>query len=275
MSVDPTTIIGEILGERAGGMRNPVNADYQCPFVNSTCIKRSHRISGPYPVCSIWHGVKNPNLMCVCPKRFFQMEFLKEVIDNCWIGDPPTNPQIAHEVQLAEFGKVDFVIADVDETTNSIREFVSVELQAVDISGSVEPAYNAVISNQLLEKRPSYGINWANVRKRYIQQLISKGIHHHHWGTRIVSVIQTPLYNYFRKHIPFDELSPSNENSNVVFMTYDFQAVEDDDEKSAVLKLDRVVGTSHSSLMMSSFYSQTPLKEEFCDKIIERLKVTD
>jgi len=272
LSVDPTTIIGEILGEPAGEMRNPVNADYQCPFVNAECVKRSQRTSGPYPVCSIWHGARDRRLICLCPKRFFEVDFLKDVIDNCWIGEPPANPRIAHEVQMSKFGTVDFVIADIDESTDSVREFVSVELQAVDISGSVEPAYSAVVSNQLLEKRPSFGINWANVRKRYINQLINKGIYHHHWKTRIISVIQTPLYNKFREAIQFDELPPSSESSNVVFMTYDFQSEESGEGQSRTLKLDKVVGTSHSSLMMAALYRATPPKIEFCDKIIERLK---
>ncbi len=83
------------------------------------------------------------------------------------------------EVQMEKFDKVDFVIADMNDAETEVRDFISVELQAVDITGSYLPSYLAVINNQELEKRPSYGFNWANVRKRFISQLIAKGYYHH------------------------------------------------------------------------------------------------
>ena len=66
MPVDPITIIGEILGEPAESMRNPVNAGYLCPYINSVCTKSGHHSEGPYPVCSIWRGEKKPRLVSVC-----------------------------------------------------------------------------------------------------------------------------------------------------------------------------------------------------------------
>ena len=159
MSIDPTKIIGEVLGEPADSMRNPVNAAYLCPFISSTCIKRSQRSEAPYPVCSIWNRAtkqRAARLVCTCPKRFFEVNFFEDVIANCWVGPKPTNPRISHEVKMSGFGQVDFVIADIDPHTAAVKDFVSVELQAVDITGSVEPAYNALVSNALLAEAPSY-----------------------------------------------------------------------------------------------------------------------
>lgn len=271
MSIDPTHIIGEILGEPAALMRNPVNAGYLCPFINSVCIKRGHNLSGPYPVCSIWGRAKNPPLVCVCPKRFFEADFLQDVITRCWKGTAPTNARIAHEVKMASFGTVDFVIADVGPS-DQVRDFLSVELQAVDITGSVEGAYQAVLSNQpAMPGKVSYGFNWANVRKRYIAQLITKGFFHHHWGTRIISVVQTALYDKIRRDIQFDEL-PADADCNVVFMLYGYQPAPDKGNGAFRLVLDRVVGTSHNSLMMGAIYRTPPPKQEFCNRIIERLR---
>jgi len=198
---------------------------------------------------------------------------LRDVIEHCWVGDPPENPRIAHEVKMAKFGMVDFVIADVDESTNRVKEFVSVELQAVDITGSVEPAYQAVlnsVSDFHWPKGKSYGVNWANVRKRYIQQLITKGFFHHHWGTRIISVIQLPLYDYFMKSIGFDELSPG-EKCNVIFMCYDYEPAPDKGPLAHKMVLKKVVGTSHNSLMMGPLYRTPPSRDDFCDRIKGRL----
>lgn len=266
MQIDPTTIIGEILGKPAAEMRNPANADYQCPFINSVCSKRGQRNSDPYPVCSIWRGRgNNRRLVCVCPKRFFEVNFLDDVLKHCWNGTPPVSPQIAHEVTMKGFGKVDFVIADIDESSQTVKEFISVELQAVDISGSVAAAFEATCNSRMLAVRPSHGFNWANVRKRYVSQLIAKGFFHHHWNSRIVAVLQTAVYNEFRKFIEFDELLPTQ--GNIVFMLYDYSETE-----PFSMKLDKVVATSHGSLMTGSLYRQAPAKQAYVDRILGRLR---
>lgn len=274
MRIDPLKVIGEILGEPADQMRNPVNADYRCPFINAQCVKKSQAISGPFPVCTIWHGGRrsgrDPQLMCVCPKRLYQIDIVNDVINHCWPpGDAPANPRVAYEVNMAEFGKVDMVIADLDDRTEDVKNFVSVELQAVDISGSYVPAYEGVLYGRD-EVSVTYGINWKNVRKRFISQLIDKGIYHYHWGTRIVAVIQTPLYNELHRTIQFDELASDAGGNTIIFMLYDYQP--DSAFPGAYrLELDRVVGTSHNSLMMASLYHPVPSKEVFHKRIISNL----
>lgn len=270
MEFDPLKVIVEILGEPAATMRSPIGVGYQCPYIDSICVKQSHRISGPYPLCTITHGKKNPKYICVCPKRFYGINLVQDIIEHCWIGEPPKNPKLAHEVQMAKFGNVDCVLADIDETTNSVKNFISVELQAVDISGSVEEAYSAVLNSRSLPVRPKFGINWANVRKRFISQLVSKGFFHHHWGTKMVAVVQTSLYNKFREYIAFDELPPKSD-CNIVFMLYSYRPKNGGEPGELELVLDKAIGTSHNSLMTGSLYRKTPPREEFCLKIMQSL----
>ncbi len=274
MLYKPTEVIGEILGEPAEYLRNPVNLDYQCPFISSQCTKRSQRFAGPYPVCSVFHGKgDNKKLMCVCPKRFFQASFMQKVIETCWPGTKPERPVVVHEVKMENFGNVDFVIADVDEEKKHVKQFISVELQAVDITGTVEPAFQAVVnSEQVREKGFSYGINWENVRKRYITQLINKGFFHHHWQSKIVAVIQDALYVNLRSKIKFDELDPKSDTSNIVFMLYDFAKVLNDDGTFKYeIEYKRAVGTSHNSLMTAALYKTPPSKRKFEDRILSVL----
>lgn len=275
MRIDPLKVVGEILGEPAAEMRNPVNADYQCPFLNSTCTKTSHWIDGPFPVCTVHYGGRTKATtsrpMCVCPNRFYSIDLMGDIIKHCWPpGPPPTNPHIAHEVKMADFGNVDMVIADIDEVSGNVKAFASVELQAVDITGSYEPAYQGVL-NSSPEVLVSYGMNWKNVRKRFISQLIDKGIYHYHWGTRIIAVVQTPLYENLHRAIQWEELPPDRGGNTVIFMLYDYRP--DPDRPGAyVLGLDRVVGTSHSSLMTASLYQPVPSKEVFHQKILANLE---
>ena len=153
LRIDPLRVVAEILGEPAAQMRNPVNAGYQCPFINGLCIKTSQRIDGPFPVCTIRYGGGVVGLtsrsICVCPKRFYSIDLMPEIIKHCWPAGPkPANPRIAYEVKMVGFGNVDMVIADIDPQTGGMLSFVSVELQAVDITGSYEP-----------ESSPNFSVN--------------------------------------------------------------------------------------------------------------------
>ncbi len=265
MSYDPTDAIHEILGRRAKLGFDPSDLSYTCPFVNTTCTKRSTADKrNPYPVCTLERN--KGGIICVCPKRFYERDFLQDVIEHAWTGPKPRNPQVAPEVQMEDFGNVDFVIADFDEN-GTLDQFLSVELQAIDITGSVRPAYDAILRGEILEKRPTYGFNWKNVSKRYMNQLIAKGYYHHHWGTKIVAVIQDDVYEYFRKDANFfttEKLDDSN--INIVFMTYGFEC-HDGNERTRKLVLKKVEGTHHTNLQNAVLYKSAPSKDAFAERI--------
>lgn len=276
MPHNPENIIGEILGLRAQKGCDPARERFECPFVHATCPKRSTNLQGEsYPVCSIWKKnsrndslALNPeqDLICVCPKRFYAVDFLKDVIAHCWPGDAPKNPMVAPEVKMDGFGNVDFVVADVKED-GGIEQFLSVELQAIDITGSVFPAYQALRKGSNLEKRPTYGLNWDNVYKRYITQLIRKGYFHHHWKTKVVAVIQEQIYRNMVERADFMRSSDVKKSMvNIIFMTYRFA---NDPEKPGQYKfvLSTVEGTSHSDLQNAILYKEAPSREKFCTQI--------
>ncbi|MDD5586647.1 MAG: NotI family restriction endonuclease [Alphaproteobacteria bacterium] len=277
MPYNPEHIIGEILGRTAVLGYNPASADFICPYINSRCIKRSTKLGkhNPYPVCSIWKKSDNKqialeDLICVCPKRFYAVDFLKDVVHHCWPGSHPSNPRIAPEVKMKGFGNVDFVIADVQKD-QSIAQFLSVELQSIDITGSVMDAYDALLANRFLDKKPTSGLNWKNVYKRYITQLIAKGYFHHHWKTKIVAVIQEQVYKYIKKEADFMcSKNVKDANVNIIFMTYAFDR---DPERLGQYKpiLQTIEGTSHSSLQNAVLYKNALNREEFCAQISRSL----
>lgn len=272
MPCNPETIVGEVLGRRAVKGVDPAALAFECPFIKSRCPKRSTQLPDePYPVCTLWRrtdGEADPakDLIFVCPKRFYAVDFLTEVIAHCWPGEKPKNPQVAPEVKMADFGNVDFVIADVKDD-GEIDQFLSVELQAIDITGSVFPAYQALRSGADLERRPTYGLNWDNVYKRYITQLIRKGYFHHHWKSKIVAVIPEQVYQYITRRADFIR-SPdvTKTQVNIIFMTYRLEA---DPTRAGEYRpvLVTVEGTSHSSLQNAILYKDAPQREAFTDQI--------
>lgn len=272
MPFNPYDIICEILGQPAAQMTNPANEEYLCPFLNSTCVKRGHVFVGSFPVCSIFRRRKNEEKLpvVVCPRRLYAADIYNDVIKYCWSGPKPSNPIVVHEIKMGEVGNVDMVIADLSDDGKNIKDFVSIELQAIDISGTYEPAYTSIVTNSPLDKRPVYGFNYKNVQKRFITQLIDKGFFHHHWGTKIIAVVQDIIYDTLKERIRFPEVSI--EHSNVIFMQYKMILVDNPEGSRYELKLKGVTGTTHNELMMSSFYQKTPPKEEFCDRILKVYK---
>jgi hypothetical protein len=265
MSFDPTQSIEEILGHRSKLGFQPHKYDYICPFIERTCTKRSTADKQhPYPVCTLRKGATSA--IAVCPKRFYEIDFLSDIVRHAWLGKSPENPVIANEVKIDGFGNVDFVISDL-EADGTINQFLSVELQAIDITGSARLAYDAILQNKMLSKRPTYGFNWKNVAKRYMNQLISKGYLHHHWGTKIVAVIQDEVYEYFRKDADFFTTSDLNAaNINIVFMIYGFVPSNTGDREQKLI-LKRVEGTHHSNLQQAVLYKTAPPRDAFIKRI--------
>ena len=269
MAHDPNEIVCEILGQPAETMNDPAGKKYMCPFRNSVCTKRSHSFTDPFPVCSVFRRRKGeePVPIIVCPHRLHAADIYNDVIKHVWPGDKPKNPVMVHEIKMGNVGKVDMVIADLSDDGKAVRDFVSVELQAIDITGTYEPAYASIISKQPLPNRPVYNFNYRNVQKRFITQLIDKGFFHHHWGTKMIAVVQDLVYDNLKERISFAEVSI--ERSNVIFMQYSMVPADTPGGMRYELKLRGVTGTTHNELMMSSFYQMTLPREEFCDRILK------
>jgi hypothetical protein len=265
----PEEILYEVLGKKPHIGFDPGNSNFFCPFIDSRCTKKSTQDKAePYPVCAISTLQYGP--ICVCPQRFRQHKFLQDVMNIVWPGLPYADLSIANEVTMKGFGRVDHVISEVRD--GKIQKFVSVELQAIDFNGSVRPVYDEMRKGNGTVSRPKSGPNWKNVSKRYINQLISKGFFHHHWGTKIYAAIQDKVYDYFRKDADFPTFNnPNDPNLNVVFMIY---SLEDDPTSGSrgTIRLDRVEATHHSNLQNAVLYKSTPNKQLFETAILSSLR---
>lgn len=270
MPYDPLEVIAEVLGEPADQMRNPANVEYRCPFIDSRCTKYSRTLEAPAPVCSVLRkrrpGTPQRPPIAVCPKRYFEADIPADVMRECWVGPAPANPRFIWEVGMEKFGRVDLVIADLNDEHSQVRTFLPVELQAVDITGSVLPYYLALTDNRMAEDRHDYGFNWANVRKRYLSQLIAKGFYAHQWGTRIVAVIQTDLFEQFQRHARAPEVAVRD--SNIVFLLYQFRLSA---EGRWQLSFERAAPTTHVNVMNAILYERPPSREAFERKLLERV----
>jgi len=68
----------------------------------------------------------------------------------------------------------DWILALVDESKN-LQEFVAVEVQSIDTTGNYRKERDAYAAGHAFTGSSRAGINWENVNKRILPQLIFKG----------------------------------------------------------------------------------------------------
>jgi Restriction endonuclease NotI len=172
-----------------------------CPFTGRKCWK-SFRCGG------VTHGtcvVKPPTSeeVIVCPDRLYAESFkiLKEVSAEAFddavnlVGPADITASQGHKNRVAVFGKrwgkelrvpksaaeasgysADWILARISES-GDLEEFVPVEVQSMDTTGSYQREWYRLNDLELprdcTPTDPS--INWENVNKRIIPQLLTKG----------------------------------------------------------------------------------------------------
>lgn len=166
-----------------------------CPFVPIKCVKkfRSGLVSG---VCTVKPVTSGP-VIC-CPNRMYAEDYrvLIDVARTCFGGAArlcsDSKNIIGDGLDVQVFGKrwgkelrlpnatntggyfVDWVLARVGPG-NELLEFVAVELQTMDTTGSYEAEIVSYNKGMNPEKASTAGINWENVSKRILPQIIYKG----------------------------------------------------------------------------------------------------
>lgn len=186
-------------------------AQEHCPFLNDRCTKTG-RGGVRTGVCST-KPTQSSELVTVCPKRLYfnKFEMLARIADDAFTGRTfkrdmnglpslvPAN-QARHEAatnhtsQIGVFGgegwggeinlpaavqggasyKVDFTLVLVDPT-GALEAFAPVEVQSIDTTGSTSTARAALQAGRNVVA-DTVGLNWENVSKRIIPQLVFKGL---------------------------------------------------------------------------------------------------
>lgn len=171
-----------------------------CPFLGSPCTKvlsRDHLISG---VCSVRQKTEgSPSVIC-CPIRIYAEDYkMLHLISRqafgrdfgLYAGRAAVERARAEGGSIAVFGHgwggelrlpqragtgsyfVDWVLARLDEN-GELAEFTAIEVQTIDTTGNYHEARTALLENRSVIS-DTVGLNWENVSKRIIPQLIYKG----------------------------------------------------------------------------------------------------
>jgi hypothetical protein len=168
-----------------------------CPFLNKGCIKHNHDQSIIYGTCSVTSSLGN---VVICPNRLYantyaslhhiSKEAYGDKVPLLMFNDYVERRAIANECVVAlgmNSGKevkvgrslsMDWVLVRISK--GALVDYTGVEVQSIDITGNYRDAWHAFKNYDPKRKTvlPSsgHGLNWANVHKRLIPQIIRKGL---------------------------------------------------------------------------------------------------
>ncbi len=169
-----------------------------CPFLHGTCSKHlsDGTISG---ACAIKQVSSDRPVIC-CPIRLYSDNYrILSIIAERTFGKPLSlfsgRAAIKRAKELgaavAVFGHgwggelrlpkregtgnyfADWVLALIGED-GELKEFTSIEVQTIDTTGNYRDSRDALLKDRSIVKS-SVGLNWENVSKRIIPQLVYKG----------------------------------------------------------------------------------------------------
>lgn len=227
-------------------------ADKKCPFLGSACTKmlgRERTISG---VCAIRQKtVGSPSVIC-CPNRIYAEEYkmLRTIARdafgetfNLYAGRVAVAKSKKEGGAIAVFGHgwggelrlpqrqgtgsyfVDWVLARLDGDGN-LKEFTAIEVQTIDTTGKYSAAQKALKKNRTIID-DTVGLNWENVSKRIIPQIIYKGQvlqREELCRTGLYFVCPTPIYKRVLSRLGGKEKIPTfpTQPAAIHFVAYDY-----------------------------------------------------
>ena len=206
----------------------------KCPFVDRPCIKTRKSDPGvAIGTCSVLHG-KDDHLIVICPLRFLQKDRVFVDCLHLLSRHEPGNELHAVSEMTVPGGNIDYIL--VSARNGQVADFVGIELQALDTTGTVWPARQRFLSSvgvgQIREDdvpRRSYGMNWKMTAKTILMQLHHKIRTFEAIGKKLVLVVQDHLLRYLHREFNFSHIEEIHQNHSMYFHAYELKLGTDGD----------------------------------------------
>ncbi|MDP2752340.1 MAG: NotI family restriction endonuclease [Rhodocyclaceae bacterium] len=191
-----------------------------CPFTGRACSKYDHTNTICYGTCSVSNAGQN---VIICPNRLYANnyesirhvsesvfgklpfmlfdEYLKKTSSNCVVA---LGQNSGKEVKLRTMS-MDWVLAHIKE--DQLIEYVGIEVQSIDITGNYRDAWYAARDKKPLIPPSAHGLNWANVHKRLMPQIIRKSLVYSRSSlvkNGLFFIVPEPVYQRFENIIGSD-----------------------------------------------------------------------
>lgn len=187
-------------------------AEQRCPYIDNRCYKvRKSQPGVSIGTCAVNYGRRN-DLLVICPSRLLgRRQIFVDCLQLLTSHEPGNELHLIAEVPVPG-GNVDYFL--VSARDGKARDFVGIELQALDTTGSVWPERQRTLralgvprDDDEEDSAKSFGINWKMTAKTTLMQL------HHELQTfenvnrKLVLVVQDKLLDYMGREFDFSHLT--------------------------------------------------------------------
>lgn len=200
-----------------------------CPYNNKKCFKtRKSDSETSIGTCTVNYQNKD---IIICPNRLTEKsQIFVDCLHLLTLHEPGNELYIIPEVTIPG-GHVDFFL--VSAKNKKVKDFVGIELQTVDTTGTVWPERQRLLDehgiyvpkDDINNKKP-FGMNWKMTAKTILVQMHHKAQTFENLNKHLVLIIQKPLYEYMRKEFSFSHIQGVRVGDAVHFHSYD--VVEED-----------------------------------------------
>ena len=204
-----------------------------CAFSGRRCYKvRKSQPDISIGTCSVRYG-RSDDIIVICPTRLTQTgRIFVDCLHLLTNHEPGNELHLVPEVAIPG-GSVDYVL--VSASNGKVRDFVAIELQTLDTTGTVWPERQRLLrdlgvarADDAEEMSKSFGMNWKMTAKTILVQMHHKVQTFEHVGKKLVLVVQDKFMDYMSSQFKFDHLSdPAVLGDSMHFHAYALERVDD------------------------------------------------
>lgn len=183
----------------------------ECQYSNKNCYKvRKSSPGTSIGTCTVMYG-REPEPVIICPTRLIER---RQIFTDCFhlltTHEPGNELHILSEVTIPG-GTVDYFL--VSARNQKVKDFVGIELQTLDTTGTVWPERQRQLreldlprNDEAEESDKTYGMNWKMTAKTILVQMHHKVHTFEHVNKKLVLVIQDKLLSYMQNEFNFSHL---------------------------------------------------------------------
>jgi len=205
-----------------------VAAAQQCPFLSRKCLKnRKSQAELTIGTCTMDYGrTQSPTM--ICPFRLLERsQIFTDCIHLLKLHEPGNELRIVGELAVPG-GSIDYCLVSVRD--GKPRDFVGIELQTMDTTGTVWPERQRFLKQHRVAVRAEeaasskrFGMNWKMTAKTILVQLNHKIETFDHLGKHLTLVLQDSLLSYMQRAFAFNHIKGVRDGDPMHFHAYELK----------------------------------------------------
>jgi hypothetical protein len=241
--------------------------------LNKKCIKV--RKSSPeisIGTCTVHYGKANQGII-ICPHRLIEKrKIFIDCIHLLALHQPGNEVHVVHEINIPG-GNVDYFLVSVKN--KKVVDFVGIELQTMDTTGTVWPERQKLLANlKLIEEEhldygdKVYGMNWKMTAKTILVQLLHKIETFEHLKKHLVLVLQNHLLNYMKMEFSFSHLNQPPKIEDPMHI-HSYELILEEDKRYHINMIERLSTDSEGMAIAMGLKAEARIDLDLIIKTIE------